>query len=176
MRRHVLWIVAFACLAIVLWPHRVQAAPLCGFTSSPSVLFGNYDVYGAAVSSTGTINGLCTAGSSSTVRPIITLSKGGSTTYHPRKMACTSGACLTNGDSADVVTYNLYTTAAHATIWGNPTLDATTASVQLASGCCANNVAFSATVFGFIPAAISGGANDVSVGGYTDTIVVTMTF
>jgi spore coat protein U-like protein len=43
-------------------------------------------------------------------------------------------------------------------------------------GCCGNNVAFSATVYGLIPAAISGGANDVAAGGYSDTIVVTMTF
>jgi spore coat protein U-like protein len=90
-------------------------------------------------------------------------------------MKCTTGACLTNF-STDVLTYNLYTSAAHSSIWGNPAVDATTVSVTLPAGCCANNVAFSTTVYGMIPAAVSGGANDVAVGGYTDTVVVTMTF
>ena len=174
MSRKTVWIVLFACLAAALWPRPAAAAPSCQFQSTPSVAFGSYDVYGGAVSSTGTINGICTAGSSNSVRPIITLGKGGSSTYS-RRMACTSGACLT-GFSTDVVSYNLYTSAAHTTIWGNPAVDATTASVQLASSCCANNVPFSATVFGFIPAAVAGGVNDVAVGGYSDTVVVTMTF
>ena len=163
------------CLALGLWPRPAHAAPSCGFTNSPSVAFGNYDVYGGAVSSTGTIKGLCTSGSSTTVRPVITLSKGNSTTYHPRKMKCFSGTCTTAFPN-DVITYNLYTTAALAAIWGDPTVDATTASVTLPAGCCANGVAFSATVYGYIPAAVSGGANDVAVGTYTDTITVTMTF
>jgi len=176
MRTPPLLPVAIACLfAAALWPRSAQAAPSCGFTSTPSVAFGNYDVYGAAVSSTGTVNGLCTSGSSSTVRPVITLGKGGSTTYHPRKMKCATGTCLTNF-STDVLTYNLYTTAAHSTIWGDPTVDATTASVTLPAGCCGNNVAFSTTIYGLIPVAVAGGVNDVAVGGYTDTVVVTMTF
>lgn len=164
-----------ACLMVVLWPRCAIAAPSCGFTSSPVVAFGNYDVYGAAVASTGTINGLCTSGSSTTVRPVITIGKGNSTTYHPRKMKCSSGACVSSFPT-DVISYNLYTSATHGTIWGDPTVDATTASVTLPAGCCANNVAFSATVYGYIPAAVSGGANDVAVGTYTDTLVVTMTF
>ena len=174
------WVAPLLCAVLgfstALLPRAASAAPSCGFSSAPSVAFGNYDVYGAAIASTGTINGLCTSGSSTTVRPVITLGKGGSTTYHPRKMKCTSGTCLTNGDSADVLTYNLYTTATHTSIWGDPAVDATTVSVTLPAGCCANNVAFSTTIFGLIPAAVSGGANDVSVGGYSDTVVVTMTF
>jgi spore coat protein U-like protein len=109
------------------------------------------------------------------VRPVITLGKGNSTTYHPRKMKCTSGACLTNF-STDILTYNLYTSAAHSTIWGDPSVDATTSSVTMPAGCCTTNTAWSTTVFGLIPAAVSGGTNDVAVGGYTDTVVVTMTF
>ena len=175
MRRRALWIIGFAWLAVLGWPHPAHAAPSCNFSGSPSVAFGNYDVYGAAVASTGTINGVCTSGASSTTRPVITLSKGHATTYHPRKMNCFSGACLT-GFSTDFISYNLYTSATHATIWGDPTVDATTASVTMPAGCCANNVAWSTTVYGYIPAAVAGGANDVAVGTYTDTIVVTMTF
>ncbi len=177
MRWYATAIFIFAIAAfIVLLPRTTFAATTdCSFTSTPSVLFGTFDVFGPAVSTTGTIAGICNTGSN-TLRPVITMSKGGSTTYHPRKMACISGACLTNGDSADVVVYNLYTTASHATIWGDPTVDATTGSVTLASGCCKSGVAWSTTIYGFMPAAIAGGNNDVSVGGYQDTVVMTMTF
>jgi len=175
MRRRGLWIIGFAFLLLLAWPRPAHAAATsCNFSGSPSVSFGNYDVYGPAIASTGTISGVCTNGGS-TVRPVITLSKGHATTYHPRKMNCFSGACLTNF-STDFISYNLYTSATHATIWGDPTVDATTASVTMPSGCCTTNTAWSTTVYGFIPAAVAGGANDVAVGTYTDTIVVTMTF
>ena len=167
-------IVAVAALAFFALAHtRADAAASCQF-SSASIAFGNFDVYGPALAITGSIQGVCTSGASNSTRPIISLNKGlHSTVFSPRKMACASGACST-GYSADLLQYNLYTSATYSTIWGDGTNS--TATVQLASGCCSNNVAWSATVYGNIPKAVAGGTNDVSVGVYADTVTVTMTF
>lgn len=169
-----------ALMALIVRPHFAGAQQGqnsnsdCSFTSAPSIAFGNYDVYGPAISSTATINGFCANGTAS-LQPVITLGKGNSTTYRPRKMDCISGACAT-GFSSDYISYNLYTNASLATIWGNPSVDASTGSVQLPNGCCKTNSSWSATVYGQIPAAVAGGVNDAAVGNYTDTVVVTVTF
>jgi spore coat protein U-like protein len=170
------FLIAALCGAVIaVTPQIASAAPNCNFTGA-TIAFGSFDVYGAALSVAGTVSGICTSGASTNTKPIITLGKGAnSATYAARKMSCVSGACLT-GFSSDLLQYNLYTTAAHSTVWGDPAVDATTAHVQLATSCCTNNKAFSTSVYGLMPAAIASGVNDVAVGGYQDTVVVTMTF
>jgi spore coat protein U-like protein len=164
---------------VVLWvlvTHRAaHAAASCQF-SSASITFGNYDVYSTtALTGTGSITGVCTTGAGQNTAPVISLGKGAnSTTFSPRQMACTSGACTTNGYSTDKLQYDLFTSAAMTSIWGDGT--GTTSTVALAAGCCTNNLAWSATIYGRIPVATSGGANDVSVGGYSDSVTVTMNF
>ena len=184
-------LIAVICAsAIALAQRAAEAAPSCQF-STATIAFGSYNVYtkdyasenvsgeaGAAWSSataiTGTISGVCTSGASSTTRPIIKLGTGLHGTFAARKMLCGSGTCSTAGFSTDTLQYNLYTTAAHSTVWGDGT--GVTASVQLATSCCGNNVPWSTSIFGLMPAAIAGSINDSAVGVYGDTVVVTMTF
>jgi spore coat protein U-like protein len=168
-------LIAVICAsAIALAQRAAEAAPSCQF-STATIAFGSYNVYTtSATAITGTISGVCTSGASSTTRPIIKLGTGLHGTFAARKMLCGSGTCSTAGFSTDTLQYNLYTTAAHSTVWGDGT--GVTASVQLATSCCGNNVPWSTSIFGLMPAAIAGSINDSAVGVYGDTVVVTMTF
>lgn len=174
MRRIAFFIALFVVAVLAL--HRpAHAAASCQFNSA-NITFGNYDVYSAsALTGTGSIGGVCTTGAGQNTAPVISLGKGAnSTAFSPRQMACTSGACSTNGYSGDKLQYDLFTTAAMTAIWGDGT--SSTSTVQLAAGCCTNNQTWTATIYGRIPVAIPGGANDVSVGGYSDSVTVTMNF
>jgi len=71
---------------------------------------------------------------------------------------------LKDTDGDHFMNYNLYTLTDHATVWGNTD---STAVAYTGSG-----VSTSVTVFGRVAA----GQNLLAVNGYTDTIVVTITF
>jgi spore coat protein U-like protein len=150
-----------------------HAAAACQF-SSATIAFGVYDVYGGELGVAGSIAGICTKGANKHTQPTLTLDTGAnSATFATRKMRCTSGPCLTNY-ATDSLQYNLYTTAAYTTVWGDGT--GGTGTYQFPSGCCDSGTPFRTPVYGLIPAATAGGINDVAVGGYTDTVLVTMTF
>lgn len=164
MRWPVLVAVLIAACALAT-SGRATAAKSCSVTAA-AMAFGNYDVYGAAVAVSGSINMTCSGGGNP--NPTATLSAGSSGVIANRSMTCSSGACSTNGFSADLLHYNLYTTVAHSTVWGATGVASTPANC--------NNTTCAWTIFGLIPAAISGGTNDVSVGGYTDAITITVTY
>ncbi|HEY8322399.1 MAG TPA: spore coat protein U domain-containing protein [Candidatus Baltobacteraceae bacterium] len=142
---------------------RAFAAASCSITAA-TMPFGSYDVYGAALAVSGSISMTCVTGGNPA--PHATLSSG-SGTIADRYMTCSSGACLT-GFSTDQLHYNLYTTVAHAAIWGATGVASTPANCK--------NRSCAWTIFGLVPAAIGGGTNDVSVGGYADAITVTVTY
>lgn len=142
---------------------RASAAASCSVTAA-TMPFGNYDVYGAAVAVSGSISMTCSG--SGNPLPKATLSAGGGT-IADRFMACTSGTCMT-GFSSDQLHYNLYTTVAHSVVWGATGVASTPANCK--------NTNCTWTIFGLIPAAVSGGTNDVSVGGYADAITITVTY
>jgi spore coat protein U-like protein len=96
------------------------------------------------------------------------LSSGESGTISDRYMRCISGACLSNGFSGDELHYDLYTTSSHASVWG-------TATVPSSPADC-GNATCAWTLFGLLPAAIARGINDVSVGGYSDTVTITVSY
>lgn len=126
-----------------------------------AVAFGNYNpTSGTAKTANGNVAVTCTALVLFTVSYVISLSKGASTTYTPRFMNLL-GVHLN---------YNLYTTAAFTSIWG----DATGGTATISDGYTAiviGPVTRNYTVFGQVPA-----LQTVGVGTYTDSITVTVTY
>jgi len=145
---------AIGVVAVTLWAARAGAAGMCTI-SATAVTFGNYNVFNAAaVDSTGTVTYRCSGGASNIA---ITLSKGTSATYSPRRMS----------RSGELLNYNLYTDAARSTVWG----DGTAGTVVYSFAIPPNNSNVNVTVFGRIPA-----GQDVSAGSYSDTITATINF
>lgn len=166
--RFIVMVALLSAVCVLSATGRASAAASCVVSSPTAMSFGNYDVFGGASAVSGTMTITCTGHGAP--KPKAQLGTGFSGTTADRYMKCTSGSCLT-GFSADHLHYNLYTTVAHATIWGN------TSATDIASTptSCADRTC-TWTVFGLIPAAISGGTNDVAVGGYTDSIVITVAY
>lgn len=162
-----------------IFPQTAWATSSCSGTttvtvSGSGVAFGNYDVMNAAATpGTGTITISSTCNfnfsASYTVDYAIALSTGSSGSFTPRNM--------TSGTSA--LQYNLYTTAALSTIWGDSTGGTQTLSGSLTGSCqlvfffytCNTAVSQNSTTYGNIPA-----MQNIVAGNYADTITVTVSF
>jgi spore coat protein U-like protein len=129
-------------------------APLCTVTAT-NLTFGNYTPTSAtALTGTSTINVFCTSGTTYTI--LLNVGSGGGT-FATRDMA--------NG--SNLMAYNLYTSAAHTTIWGDGTL-----STGTVAGTGAGLLTASPnTVFGNIPI-----SQDLPAGTYTSVITVTVNY
>ena len=139
--------VAFAALA-----GRAEAA--CT-VSATAVTFSPYNVFTAtANAANGTVTYRC-GNSDHNIQ--ITISKGSSSTFSPRTLK----------KGSEALNYNLYMDAAFATIWG----DRTGTTGNYTKGNPPNNTDVNLTVYGRITA-----LQDVSVGSYSDTVVVTINF
>ncbi len=153
MRRSLVLIAALA-VGCIASPPRAEASGLgCNVSTTPLV-FGSYaPLSGAQLTASGaaSVNCLILGG---TVQ--IALSSGGGS-FTPRTMLGPGGAKLK---------YNLYTSAAYTTIWGDGTSG--TATVALVVPLLAPA---SATIYGLVP-----GAQDVPVGSYSSTVTATITF
>lgn len=140
-------------LLVVFEARRVEGA--CSL-SVTSVSFGAYDVYAVAPSdSTGTITYRCTGGSDKDIR--ISISQGSSSMFAPRT--------LQRGGEA--LGYNLFRDSAFSQIWGDDTGGTSTYFIHNPP----NNKDVVLTVFARIPA-----GQDVPVGSYSDTVVVTLDY
>lgn len=117
------------------------------------------------MSGTGTVSGSC----NTNVGSAGTLTAGNGLHYQSgtgnRAMGCTT---CTGIFVSDLLQYQLYTTAAHTTIWN------ATNSVSAFNRC--NRCSWSATVYGGIFAAVAGGVNDSAVGTYSDTVLITLNY
>ena len=123
--------------------------------SVTSVNFGSYNVFGgSATDSTGTITFNC---NNMAKNIVVTLSKGGSSTYSPRTMT----------QGAESLGYNLYRDAARTSIWG----DGTGGTATYTDNNPPNNTNVNLTVYGRVPA-----GQDVSAGVYSDTISAVINF
>lgn len=133
---------------------------LCSCTTSASgISFGSYDPLSSSpVDSTGTVTVDCTFAVALGGTYTISLSTGGSGSYAARWLSLAGGH----------LNYNLYTTNARSTIWGNGTGSQTVTGAPL-SGLFSNSQIF--TVYGRIP-----GAQNVPAGSYNDMITVTVTY
>ena len=125
-----------------------------------AVTFGNYNpILAPATTANGNVAVTCSALVLFSASYVISLSKGASTTYSPRFMSL----------AAAHLNYNLYTTAAFASIWGDATGGTVTVSDSYTA--VALSVTRNYTVFGEIPS-----LQTVGAGNYTDTVVVTVTY
>ncbi|HYN46804.1 MAG TPA: spore coat U domain-containing protein [Allosphingosinicella sp.] len=126
----------------------------CTVSTSP-IAFGNVDSTSASdVDAAGGLTITCTNGSGWTASADVGSGSGAS--YANRRM--TSGANLLN--------YNIYTTAARVTVWGDGT--GSTATI----GGTGTGSAQAVTVYGRVP----GGQTSVPIGSYADTVAVTVTY
>lgn len=123
--------------------------------SSSALSFGTVNpISGTNVDATGGITVTCTNGTAWTATAGV--GSGSGATYAARRM--TSGANL--------LSYNIYTDAARANVWGDGT--GGTATI----GNTGSGVAQNVTVYGRVPS----GQTAVPPGGYADTVAVTVTY
>jgi spore coat protein U-like protein len=123
--------------------------------SSTSVNFGNYNVFdGSALDSTGSITYRCNSRASNIT---VALTRGGSSTFNPRRMF----------KGAEVLTYNLFQNAARTSVWG----DGTSGTAVYSRANPPNNSNVNLTVYGRVPA-----GQDVSAGTFSDTVTAIINF
>lgn len=123
--------------------------------SATNLAFGTYSATsGTALTGTSTINVYCTSGTPYTVA--MNVGSGGGT-FATRAMA--------NG--GNLMNYNLYTSAAHTTVWG----DGTSSTATVAGNGAGVLTSSPNTVYGDIPI-----AQDLPAGTYTSTITVTVSY
>lgn len=148
---------AHAATATTTFQVTATVLKACSVAASP-LAFGNYTPGAGAVNANTTINVKCTKGTGFTVA----LDKGTTAGGAISQRLMTAGG-------ADTLQYNLYTTAAFASVFG----DGTTGVTQPGTGTgLASNVAV--TVYGNLP----DNANNqgVTPAAYADTIGVTVTY
>jgi spore coat protein U-like protein len=120
--------------------------------SNGAVAFGSYDpTSGTALDQSGTFTVTCTKGTSATVG----LNTGANASGSVRRMT----------DGTDFLSYELYKEVGRTNVWGN----AGGALVSLAAA--ASNLPQTQTVFGRVTA-----GQNVGVGAYLDTVLITVTF
>lgn len=149
-------------VAALLWsPLAALAADCTVNTSGAAIAFGVYDPLSATpVPGVGTLVVDCAPPNANNLAVTFSLSTGGSGSYFPRRM--TSGAATLD--------YNLYTSSANTTVFGNGG-SGTQTVVRSTSSTGGANFRASAQVFGTMPA-----GQNAAFGNYSDTIQVTVTF
>ena len=154
MQRNRFFLLFWIALEAALWvPDLAQAA--CSL-SSAAIAFGNYDpTIATPLDTAGSVVYRCAASDHNIT---ITLSRGGGASFAGRRMV--------NG--AVQLFYNLYLDAARTAIWGDGT--GGTQAYTIANP-QPNNQDISVPMFGRITA-----GQNVTVGNYSDTITVTLTF
>jgi spore coat protein U-like protein len=131
----------------------------CLIDSAGDIPFGAYDpTSGSNVDVRSNLVARCTR----TTPYTIALSQGGGASFSPRKMASA-------GANTDQLNYNLFTSAAYATVWGDGTSGTSTQGGTGAGILAAEAVTRS--IYGRLFA-----SQDVSTDTYSDTITVTVTY
>lgn len=134
----------------------------CSAPTTEALSFGTYNpLSGSAATASANITITCT---NTTAITSITLNAGSGTgTINARKME--KGGT----DTTKTLNYNLYTSSANTTIWGDGTSGNSTNNV---SGNAGTGSAQTLVVYGTIPA----NQTDVEPGSYSDTITVTINY
>jgi spore coat protein U-like protein len=134
-----------------------EARADCNFQTVTNVNFGSYDVLSDLNNdSTGSVGVICNLNTWVEVAIGPSPNSGG---FNPRKMVNTS--------TGDLLSYNLFTTSARATIWGNGTQSTSTVTNHVLK----KDEIWAPTIFGRIPA-----GQDVGIGNYGEVLVVTINF
>lgn len=141
---------AWVVVLLLVVASTARAAPTCTVTGTNGPAFSTYDPLSASPSdAAGSIAYSCGGGA----KPDIGLSTGAAGSYAPRAMV--------SGKSR--LTYNLFLDAARTRVWGDGS-----GATSVYSG---KSGTVSVPIFGRIPA-----LQDVSMGDYSDTIVVSFAF
>jgi spore coat protein U-like protein len=134
--------------AAALVSSAAQAAPSCKNISVTALAFGSYDIYSASPDdSAGTINYSCPPPTS----PTVTIDAGLAFASGRRRMTRSAGG--------DWLSYDVFVNAARTVVWSSTPVDVPAGN--------ATSVPFFGRVFP---------QQNVSVGNYSDTLVVTFTF
>lgn len=136
-------------------------AQTCTATST-GVAFGGYSTtLLSPTDGSGSVSVRCTALLALTVSYTVDLAAGSSGSFSPRTMR----------QGASALGYNLYTSAARTTVWGNGTggTGRISATGILVTPLTPHNATY--TVFGRIPA-----RQNIPIGPYIDTIMATVTY
>ncbi|HEY9694162.1 MAG TPA: spore coat U domain-containing protein [Oculatellaceae cyanobacterium] len=129
-------------------------AQSCSIDNLVGVNFGTYNIFNSSPTTTlGSISYQCTGATTVT----IDLSRGNANSYTPRQMV----------KGSDALIYNLFLDSSYSTIWG----DGTGGTSHHVSVSPSSNTSVNVPIFGSIPA-----RQNPSVGYYTDTITVTVSF
>ncbi|HYM42977.1 MAG TPA: spore coat U domain-containing protein [Steroidobacteraceae bacterium] len=131
----------------------------CTVSAPTAVAFNNYTPTAGNVAANGTLNVNCTKSTPFTV----SLNKG-------TTAAGTIAQRLMSDGAGDTLQYNLYTTGAFATVWG----DGTGTSVTQGGTGAGMGTAVAMTVFGSLPDNATNQA--VPPGAYTDTVTVSVAY
>ncbi len=151
------WIAGGMGLSALMLSAASWAACTVTATTMP---FGAYNPANASpTNGSGTVKVICTVLVSINLSWTVMMSKGASTTYSPRQM--------TNG--AATLDYNIYTTNAYSTIWGDGS--GSTGFISDSLFLAVGTTTSTYPMYGRIPA-----LQDVKSGPYTDSIVVTVTY
>ncbi len=151
---------SLCCLPLTALATCIGVNCTCSIAANP-FSFGNYSPFNAtATTATGTVSVTCSAllvGLN--VSYVISLNMGSSGTFANRTMKLSS----TN------LNYNIYTTAADTTVWG----DGTSGTGTISDAYILNVLSMTRnyTLFGAIPA-----LQNVGPGTYTDTLTATVTY
>jgi len=143
----------FAQTATDTFTVTAEVIDACNITAN-DLDFGNYSaIAGTNLDATSTVEVTCTNGTSYTVELDQGTTVGGTLTTR----------LLTDG--SDTLDYNLYTTNARTSVWG----DGTSSSVTVPGA--GSGALQSLTVYGRIPA-----SQNVAIGSYSDTVTATINF
>ena len=149
-------------LAVLLFAGTPQAATLCHFTTSGSIAFGVYDVLASTPNDTlADVTVTCERnGGPAGVVLTVRLSQGSNgTSVTARRMALIGGS--------DYLAYGLYRDVSRSSVWGfGDGIDTVSRSITLPNK---GSASASFTIYGRIPA-----QQDVSVGNYSDSILITV--
>jgi spore coat protein U-like protein len=157
------WIRSMIAAALFGLAAPAVAAVTCSL-SAPAMAFGPYDVFaGTQITSSSTITVTCTltGNTNTTVSGSLAMSTGSSGTYIQRSMK----------SGVNSLGYNLYTSPALTTVWGDGTgaTNVISGSVTLTTAAPVQSV--QVDVFGAVPA-----LQDAKVGIYTDNVTMTVTY
>jgi len=153
------WFLIFLTVISVLLLATSMVCAQCNI-SVTTIAFGTYDVFALApLDSTGQITVGCTQNIHTAT---ITISKSTTSgTFNPRQMKLTTGS--------DILNYNIFTTSARTTIWGDGTGGTSSVQANRPPG-KPNPWSTILTMYARIPS-----GQNVSVGSYSDTLTVTVT-
>ena len=138
----------FLAIAAVAATSSAQAAPSCKNLAVTALAFGTYDAYNATpTDSAGTISYSCPPPTT----PTVTIDAGQAFANGRRRMTLTGGT--------DWLSYDIFVDAARNTVWSSTPVSVPAGNIV--------SVPYYARAFAL---------QDVSVGSYSDTLVVTFNF